>query len=68
MDGQCVFVPGKSHADAIFTVRRVQEKYLKKRVKLLHVFVDLEKAFDKAPRKTIEVAVRRQKIPELFDI
>ena len=61
MDGQCGFMPGKSCVDAIFIVRRLQEKYLEKRKKLYHVFVDLEKAFDRVPRKAIEWAHRRQK-------
>jgi hypothetical protein len=32
--------------------------------KLYHVFVDLEKAFDKVPRPAIKWALRRQKVPE----
>ena len=55
MDGQCGFMPGKACADAIFILRRMQEKYLEKRQKLYHVFVDLEKAFDRVPRKAIGV-------------
>ena len=42
----------------------MQEKSLEKRRKLHHVFVDLGKAFDRASRKVIEWALRRQKIPE----
>ena len=37
---------------------------MKKRKKLHHVFVDLEKAFDRVPGKVIEWALRRQKSPE----
>ena len=36
---------------------------MKKR-KLYHGFVDLEKAFDRIPRKAIEWGLRRQLVPE----
>ena len=58
------FRPGKSTEDAIFIVRQLQEKYTEKKRKLYHVFVDLEKAFDRIPRKAIEWALRRQLVPE----
>ena len=63
-DNQFGFRPEKSTQDAIFMVRQLQEKYLEKRRKLFHVFVDLEKAFDRIPRKAIEWALRRQLVPE----
>jgi len=45
------FMPGKGTADAIFTVRQMQEKYGCKGKKLYFAFVDLEKAFgrDRVP-------------------
>ena len=48
------FMPGKSTVDAIFIFRRMQESYLEKNRKLFICFVNLEKAFDRAPRKVIE--------------
>ena len=43
------FTAGKSMTDAIFIARQLQEKYLQKKQKLCHIFVDLEKAFYKVP-------------------
>ena len=45
-------------------MRQLQEKFIEKKKKLYHVFVELEKAFDRVPRKAIEWALRRQKVPE----
>ena len=58
------FARGKSTTDAIFVVRQLQEKYVEKKRTLYHIFVDLEKAFDKIPRHAIEWALRRQLVPE----
>ena len=45
------FMPGKGTVNAIFIVRRMQEEYQKKDKKLHMCFVDMEKAFDRVPRK-----------------
>ena len=58
------FRKGKSCNDAIFITRTLQAKYLEKKRKLHHVFIDLEKAFDRIPRKAIAWALRRQGVPE----
>ena len=55
------FQPGNSTVDAIFVLRQLQEKFGAKKKGLFHVFVDLEKAFDCVPRKTIKWALRCQK-------
>ena len=65
-DEQFGFMPGKSCTDAIFALRRLQEKYGEKKRKLYHIFVDLEKAFDRVPRRAIEWALRRQFVPEVL--
>ena len=44
------FIPGKGTTDAI--MRQVQEKHQEKK-KLYYTFVDLEKAFDRVPRKMV---------------
>ena len=58
------FVAGNSTTDAIFIVRQLQEKYCRKKKLLCHIFVNLEKSFDKIPRKAIEWALRKQLVPE----
>ena len=43
-----------------FTVRRIQEKYRKKDKKLYMCFLDLEKAFDRVPRRVMQWALRKK--------
>ena len=42
---------GMGTTDAIFVVRQLQEKYLAANKRLYMAFIDLEKAFDRVPRK-----------------
>ena len=61
---QFSFTPGKGTIDALFIVRQMQEKYLAKGEKLYLAFVDLEKAFDRVPRKVLWWAMRSLGVEE----
>ena len=60
------FTPGKGTVKAIFIVRRMQEEYQKKDKKLYICFVDMEKAFNRVPRKVMEWAMRKKNLTEVI--
>ena len=53
------FMPGKGPTHALFILRRMQEEFRGREKKLYMCFVDLEKAFDRVPRKVMEWALRK---------
>ena len=58
------FMPGRGTTDAIFILRQLQEKSLGKKKDIFLAFVDLEKAFDRIPRKVLWWAMRTLGVSE----
>ena len=63
-DSQFGFVPGRGTSDAIFVVRKLQEKYLAVNKRLYMAFVNLEKASDHVPWKVICWTLRKLGVEE----
>ena len=60
------FMPGRGTTDALFVVQRMQEEYRDNKKELYMCFVDIEKAFDRLPRKVIESTMRKKALPEVI--
>ena len=58
----CLGVVGTT--DTIFILRQIQEKYIRKNRNLYFTFADLEKAFNKVPRKVLWWTLRKIGLPE----
>jgi len=53
-------MPGRSTMEAIFLIRQVKERYREEKKDLHMVFIDLEKSYDKLPRKVLWSALDKQ--------
>ena len=60
------FMSGRGTVDAVFVARQPCEKFAAKKKPLYWIFIDLEKAFDRVPRRLIIESLRHKRIPEHF--
>ena len=59
-------MPGKGTIDALFLVRRLQEEHRAKYKRMYMCFVELEKAFDRVPKRVMEWAMRKKGLPNIL--
>ena len=60
------FMPGKRTTDAMFALRMLIEKYREGQRELHCVFVDLEKAHNRAPREELWYCMRKSGVGEKY--
>ena len=58
------YMPGRGTVDAIFILRKGQEKTLEENRSQYWAFVDIEKTFDRVPRELIYWSLRKKEVPE----
>ena len=59
------FMPGRGTTVALFAMRRMEDENKGKKKKLYICFVNIEKAFDRVPRKVMEWSMRKKGLSEV---
>ena len=59
-------MPGKGNAYAMFASKMLMEKYREGQRELHCIFADLEKAYDKVPKKELSHCMRKLEIAENY--
>ena len=65
-EAQFVFMPGKETTDALFLAQRLQEEHGAKDKRICTCVIDLEKAFDRVPRRVLEWTMRKKGLPKIL--
>ena len=60
------FMTGKGTTHALFILGRMQEEFREREQKLCMCFVELEKTFDRVPRKAMEWALRNKRLAKVL--
>ena len=59
-------MPGRSTTEAIYLLRRLMGLYRDRKVDLHLVFIDLEKAYDRVPRKVVWRCLEKKGVSPVY--
>ena len=65
-EAQIGFIPENGTTDALSIVQRLQAENRAKDKRMYICFVDLDKAFDRVPRRVMVWAMRKKDLPEIL--